>query len=162
MLHCKGTVKHLVYGNIKYGSGSQLENPYTEFVWGLNNINCKRRERLLYNVTHYKQPSRNIFHQLSKIPLAGQVPRVSCSICNISSSGRKMTFSESWRNCNFLCEQKASCESTGLVSFITTAKPHHLSPHKRLYYHTRTYPHTERMITMKSIISNRNNYIAHW
>ena len=32
MLHCKGTVKHLVYGNIKYGSGSQLENPYTEFV----------------------------------------------------------------------------------------------------------------------------------
>lgn len=27
MLHCKGTVKHLVYGNIKYGSGSQLENP---------------------------------------------------------------------------------------------------------------------------------------
>lgn len=32
MLHCKGTVEHLVYGSIKYGSGSQLENPYIEFI----------------------------------------------------------------------------------------------------------------------------------
>lgn len=140
MLHCKGTVKHLVYGNIKYGSGSQLENPYTEFVWGLNNINCKRRERLLYNVTHHKQPSRNIFHQLSKIPLAGQVPRVSCSICNISSSGRKMTFSESWRNCNFLCEQKASWEHGPCQLYYHCQTPPSLSP-QTLISHTHIPSH---------------------